>query len=307
MLSTNGPYVLASALLIRASARIATCWTASDALESGLQTLCDEGRSAWPNFEVPALEFCRFVGERLRDGDEPDVLRDLHSADLYLACACLRGEPTGLAALETLLFTRVPDILRGASLESRAPSDDVAQIVRQQLLVPDLSRKDERPKLASYSGRGELRKWFKVVVVRAARNMTRGVNPDTPVAPETIAQFAIAGRDLELDYLKQRYERDFRTAFERALRSLPTRDRTLLRLHYVDGMSVTALATVYRVHRGTVSRWLSETRAMLSGQIRHDLGSSLGLDTHDVSGVVRLVESRLDFSLRSQLRRASAQ
>ena len=47
-------------------------------------------------------------------------------------------------------------------------------------------------------------------------------------------------------------------AFAKAIAGLDARERGLLRLHVVHGLSATAIAGVFGVHRATAKRWLAE-------------------------------------------------
>jgi hypothetical protein len=50
-------------------------------------------------------------------------------------------------------------------------SDELRQNVRERLF---LGTPDAPPRIASYSGEGDLRHWVRVVAMRAALNLTRG-------------------------------------------------------------------------------------------------------------------------------------
>jgi RNA polymerase sigma-70 factor (ECF subfamily) len=65
-------------------------------LTEPLDTALELARAAWPALEVPPEEFARYLEARL--DPEADVLARLHVADLYLACACVRGQPAAIAA-----------------------------------------------------------------------------------------------------------------------------------------------------------------------------------------------------------------
>src|SRR5262245_6981403 len=77
-------------------------------LESGLAAAWEAGRAAWPQVALPAEPFVQHIAERLPAGADPmQVLRDLHAADLFLACACCRRDPSALELFETAVVASV--------------------------------------------------------------------------------------------------------------------------------------------------------------------------------------------------------
>jgi RNA polymerase sigma-70 factor len=60
----------------------------------------------------------------------------------------------------------------------------------------------------------------------------------------------------------------FREALQEALAMLTAREKTLLRLHFLDGMNIDALGTVFQVHRATVARWLVSIRTRVLEDVR---------------------------------------
>src|SRR5262249_131485 len=72
-----------------------------ETLETLLADIVQAARAAWPGVELPPEMFLAHVRSKLGDGlpIEP-TLRELHTADLYLACACARGDPHALAAFD---------------------------------------------------------------------------------------------------------------------------------------------------------------------------------------------------------------
>ena len=65
-----------------------------------------------------------------------------------------------------------------------------------------------------------------------------------------LADAAIAEQDPELDYLRSRYRQQFHDAFVVALGALEDRDRTILRLHLVDGMNIDAIGNDLDMNQG---------------------------------------------------------
>src|SRR5205085_10230752 len=107
----------------------------------------------------------------------------------------------------------------------------------------------------------------------------------------------------EIAYLKERYRVDFEHALRKALQVLSERDRALLRLHLVSGVTVERIGKMYGVTQPTASRWLAQARASMLDEIKTTLGKRLGTSPDELASLAGLVASRLDMSL-SQLLKA---
>jgi RNA polymerase sigma-70 factor (ECF subfamily) len=110
---------------------------------------------------------------------------------------------------------------------------------------------------------------------------------------------ATAGLDSasELALLKGRDRDHVRAALEATILALPARERTLLRMHHVDGYTLDRLATIHHVHRATVARWLAAARAQIVEGVRDRLGAALRLSPAEIDRLVADVDSQLELSL----------
>lgn len=91
-----------------------------------------------------------------------------------------------------------------------------------------------------------------------------------------------------------------RRLFETAIGALPARDRTLLRLNLVDGLTIDELARMYQMHRATAARQLEHARGAVATATRLHLAATVPPD--ELEEVARLVASQLDLSLSRVLR-----
>jgi RNA polymerase sigma-70 factor (ECF subfamily) len=110
-----------------------------------------------------------------------------------------------------------------------------------------------------------------------------------------------AGDDPELTYLKAVYRTAFREAFAAAIGSLEARDKSLLRQHLVDGLTIDELAPIYGVHRATAARWVASARELLLQRVRREFAERARVSDRELRSVLRLVESRLDLTLQRLL------
>jgi RNA polymerase sigma-70 factor, ECF subfamily len=243
----------------------------------------EQARAAWPSIRLDADVFQRYLDER----PEADAF-----VELYLACACARGDRAALSAFEA---TYGPDIRHALSRMKTAPQvvDEVAQLLRQKLFVGE---KGKRPRIAEYAGRGDLKSWLRVAAVRTALSHLRKHQREILVDDQQLPDLA-SPADPELDHMKQLYRGEFRSALEDAVASLTPRERNLLRQHFLDGLGVEKLATLYGVHTSTAARWLAKARERIVVLTKEEMMRRLQLKRGDVSGILYLIKSQLEISL----------
>ena len=208
-------------------------------------------------------------------------------ADLLLAAACLANDPRALSYLEALLVTEVRRAVQPLDT-TNVLVDEVTQLVRERLLMPPA-------RLADYSGQGSLASWIRAVAVRVALNAKRPGAREEPVS--TLPAHPIADADPELALLRARYRDAFRTAFADAVGTLTPRERTLMRLTALDGLTCAQVGRMYGKDASTISRWLAASRAVLLEKTRQTLSHTLALSPSALDSLMRLADSELDLSI----------
>ncbi|WP_437508811.1 sigma-70 family RNA polymerase sigma factor [Sorangium sp. So ce1099] len=264
------------------------------AFDAILVRLWEAGRAAWPGLDVGAGLFIRHLAERTPpDIDLARALAEVHAADLYLACACAHGLK---GAVERFEASYAPTIAAFVRLIDGSPSfgDEVRQVLREKLFV---HRNGELPKIAGYSGRGPLSSWVGVAAQRTGLSLVRGNSARDHTGDHELIEALPAGADPELDYLKIRYRTEFREAFHAALAALTQRERVILRLHLVSGMSHEKIGVLYKVNQSTVSRWIAKSRETIACEVQRHLHERLGVSRSDIGSLADLVASQLDLSL----------
>lgn len=284
---------LSAAFLSHAAPEMSNQVGDPDSLERALAALWSRARAAWPQLALSEDSFLRHVAEHVR-GEPLAALAALHAGDLYLACACVHDSPGALAAFDAGLLAQVPSLL-GQERLAPAALDEVCQQFRARYLV---ASPDAPPRIASYSGRGRLIGWVRIAALHLALNMFR--NRDDQLAQREgvdPAQLLASQEDAELEYLRRRYQPEFKAAFQETLAALPARDRDLLRMHVVHGLSIDKIAPLYDTSRATVARWLAAARqAVLVGTHRR-LQVRLRLPVSEVESLARILRSQLHLSL----------
>lgn len=168
------------------------------------------------------------------------------------------------------------------------------QLLRQKLFVVEAD--GAAPRIAGYSGRGQLSSWVGVAAQRTGLSLLRGERKHAHV-DDALADALPVGSDPELDYLRTRYRADFRKAFQEAIASLTQRERMILRLHLVSGLSHEKIGAFYQVNQSTASRWIAKAREAIAREAERLLRERLNLNTSEFCSLAQLVGSQLDLSL----------
>jgi RNA polymerase sigma-70 factor (ECF subfamily) len=264
-------------------------------LEPALKGFLEEGRRAWSGVAISDDDFLAHLA-RVVNGEAGAAaeLPQLRGADLFLAAGCARGDRRALRALEEAYFGEV-DQAMGRARPPGVQVDDVKQLLREKLFVAPAG---EVPKIAEYSGRGELRRWVRATVTRTVLNLASRGPKEAAVEDEVLSELPGGDLDPELEHLKQLYRAEFKAAFPEALAALDPDERTLLRQRYVDGLTIDQLDSVYGQHRSTVARRLAKAETSLMRAVRERLMGKLKINQRELSSLVRLIRSQIEVSLK---------
>lgn|GEM_PF-1931382 len=234
-------------------------------------------REAHPDLQLDEARFARHLAPHLASEafDDPKAWLP---ADLFLALACLDGQPRALAHLDRWLRQGKRD-------------EEAVQRAREKLLV------GPSPRLAQYAGRAALKAWVGLVVKRVAIDVVREEAPDSP---PTLAGLINATAELQL--VEKDAARKVTVALKGALSQLDERDRDLLRRHYLEGETHAELAKAMKTPRSTVALWIEKARVRLLEQTRRGLKGATRLDSQGLDSLLGVVENNLDLSF-SELKR----
>jgi RNA polymerase sigma-70 factor, ECF subfamily len=268
----------------------------AEALESALAAYVQAARAPWPELELDALEFVRYAAERTPAGQLPLVA---HAAELWLACACALGAPRAVE-----VFQREYAAVIGRVLGRRKAAEDLADEVRQLLsekLLVGSAESGRAARIGEYKAQGPLKSWVATAAATTLSTLRR-THDRRREEPEPAADLAWDGRlDPELEYLKRRYAAELQAALVAALESLGDRDKTLLRLHLGERLSIDVIGSMYGVNRATAARWLATARKSVLDSARTQLSARLALSESECDSLVALAFSRLDVSLLQHL------
>jgi RNA polymerase sigma-70 factor, ECF subfamily len=263
----------------------------------GLAELWRSARAAWPSVQLGAEVFMAHLARHLpADAAASDDLAQVNVADLYLACACATGDVHAIEAFEHHCLDGVNRALARLGFDADAIAE-VKQLIRCRVLLADKGP----PRILEYRGRGALRAWVRVIAVREALRRIQRSDREIEIDDVDKLQAFVTASGLERE--KQSYRKVFSEALDRALRALPNRDRTMLRQHVLDGMTIDQLGALYRIHRTTAARTLDRARRFLFASTRAHMRAVLDVSSTELNSILRLIRSRLDVSLRGLRRR----
>ena len=216
----------------------------------------------------------------------------LHASDLYLACAAGHGLPHAREAFVRTFLSSIAGAVQGIERDETFV-DEVRQALHERLLL----KTDGPPRILSYGGRAPLGSWVAVAAQRLALGLLQSEGARRRAAERAGDEPLPVELDPELQYLKARYRDEFKAALTTAIARLPERERTVMRLNTVGGLTLARIGTMLGVDESTVSRWIQRARGTILAETQRELGERLGLRVADVPSVARLVTSQLDVSI----------
>ncbi|MFO0560941.1 MAG: sigma factor-like helix-turn-helix DNA-binding protein [Polyangiales bacterium] len=256
------------------------------------ESLRAEAESVYPSVRFDGAR--HVIEEQLASGV---ALEELHAVDLLLARRGAQGDRAAVACIERTFIARIAAWL-GAIETDALVIDEVKQRVRV------LTLSGSPPKINEYRGRGPLGAWLRVVSLRehAEHYRARGVVARGAVSDEQLAELAQSeGLSPELACVKARYRPVMSAAFRAAIQGLSARERTLLKLCYVDGLSLDAIGGLYAVNKSTVSRWMASIREQVLDRAIDHARREIDGASDDVEALLSAVRSGVDWSLRGLL------
>jgi RNA polymerase sigma-70 factor (ECF subfamily) len=106
-----------------------------------------------------------------------------------------------------------------------------------------------------------------------------------------------------MGYLKARYGREFKEAFQTILEHLTIKQRNVLRMYLLEGMTTESIGQLYQVHAATAWRWITAARQMLISETRRLLAEKLKISATEMESLMGILRSQLDISIGFFLRR----
>ncbi|MBX7115127.1 MAG: sigma-70 family RNA polymerase sigma factor [Myxococcaceae bacterium] len=265
-------------------------------LGAALRGIAHAAREAWPGFSVTELDFIRHLARHLPARGAKETLSALHVADLYLALACAAGDVKALAAFQRLQVPKLtPTLERQAGGDGA--SDDVVALLLKRLLVAE----NGAPKIAEYSGRGPLSQWLRATATRIFIDLQRTKKEHLPIQEDLAERLASHEVSPELRAIKKQHREAFGDALREALGTLTSKERNVVRMHTLEGLTIDQIGSFYGVHRVTAFRWIESARQTLVDHTRERLSQRLKLSGTELNSLMGAMVSGIDVSLAKHL------
>lgn len=269
---------------------------AENEVGAALKTILREARRCWPTLEVGDEDFLAYLAERIVDAPVQDALMRMRTSDLFLACACAAANEHAIALFSEMYGPDYGAVLMSMKIGKDAV-DDVKQQVNTKLFV---AADGELARIRDYAGEGDLRTWIRVIAVRMALTQLRKTKREVEL-DDALLSLQSPDDDPEVCLMKRRYRGEFKGAFHSAVALLNSRERTLLRLHLLDGLTIDRIGGVYGVHRSTAFRWIAKAREKVWSQTQSAVRATLQLSPSEYESVLGQVRSQLDLSIERAL------
>jgi RNA polymerase sigma-70 factor (ECF subfamily) len=247
--------------------------------------------ASWPGIQVSPSAFAAHVQ---RHGMDPGTVAR-RGAELYLALACAAGDPVALQVFNASLMTAARRQMARVGVTGDF-ADELLQALRVRLLVGESAR------IGGYRGEGSLESWIRVAAAHAALNALEAnqVRQRRTLAAEA-EKYVGNANDPEVAVAKERLRQPLSAALEAALVTLTPREKTLLRLHILDNLTIDEIGSMYRVHRATAARWLVGIRAALLAAVREHLGLPARPSSSEFRSIVALLRDELHVTVERAL------
>jgi RNA polymerase sigma-70 factor (ECF subfamily) len=255
---------------------------------TGMSELYETWRAAretWPEVDIDPAVYADYLASR-----EAGPC----TADLYLACACSRGDTRALAAFDARVLSVIDPALGKLGIGADVVGE-VKQRLRTSLLVGD--GEGSPPRILQFNGKGDLRGWVRVIAVREALALGAKDRRFQPLDDDSLAERLLPDSDPELAHLKRFYSAEFKAAFASALGALEDRERLLLRQQFIDGLTIDEVGALYRVHRATAARWMERARTRVMESTLAELRRRLAVGPAELDSILRLIRSQLEVSM----------
>lgn len=263
-------------------------------LVAALEQVLERARRKWPAVEVDDGVFLNRLGSRVRESSSVvGMLSRLRTSDLFVAWAAERGDESAMAAIMEYTRPTLLEALAPMRLSS-SERDDVLQRLRTRVFV------GSPPRIGTYSGTGSIGTWLSAVAVRLAVDLKRAEKPEEELDDQLAASVADTS-NIELAVIRKQYQTEFKAAFQEAFRSLTLDERNLVRLTFIDRLSIDALSATMNLHRSTVARRVAALRDELAKGTKKRLQERFKLSPGDVNSLMRVVVSAFDASMSSLL------
>lgn len=272
-----------------------------DSLNEPLHELHRAGQSRWPQLLVTPEQFVGFLARQLPPALHiSQQLETLRPSDLYLVCALWLRQPAAEEILEARYMPRVHEVLLRLGI-----SAPIIDEIQQDLYIRLIERQDDAITRRGYSGRGELTGWLCTCAVREARRRQKRAQREVTLEQTASTVLLNTKQTPELEVLTGHMKAAFQRAFEGAIAALTSRERNLLRYHFLSRLSMEQIGSIYRVSRATAARWVAHAQERLGQMTRERFLTDTEVSAESLPRIMSLIQSRIGIDLSTLLHEAA--
>lgn len=209
--------------------------------------------------------------------------------ELAFAFFLSRGHPAAMARFEAELIPEIDMVYRRFG-NLPLSHDEVRQRVRAKLLT------GEPPAIVSFRATGPLRAWVRSVAARLLLNVAAREQRELPHDEDFLDALVDSEPEAERAYIRHACRAEFRAALRSAIATLDPRERAVLKYSLADGLSIDAIARIYRVHRATAARWLQHGKRAVAQEAHRQIASDLAVSDEEAESIVRAALSGIGSS-----------
>lgn len=225
-------------------------------------------------------------------------LDESRASDVFLAAAIEAGDAVAVGWLKSQIRRAL------LSMSRPVPQQLFDDVESEVLTLISVGSEGRAARIGDYAALGPLAAWVHAVVARTAGAMATRLGRGEQASFELLVLRELdeaSPSTPELELLRGRLRPHLVPALQAAAAGLEKRARSLLALHYLDGVGLEELARAYQVHRTTVSRWLVFARDAFLERARDELANRANIGRLDVDSAMRALNSQLDLNLRRAL------
>jgi RNA polymerase sigma-70 factor len=255
--------------------------------------LAEAAEGQWPSFRVERSLFEKRLMASVSEqvGDPAVTLSKLHVSDLYLAHGCELGIPAALSAFAATYLSTI-DLYLEHFRNSTVRSDEVRRELEDTLLF---GRRTPPGRIGQYRGNGPLRNFVATAARNLAISMLRSRERHMVSDFDNLATQLGSSEGTD-GIATARDEGVVRDAVRSALLGLDRRQRTIVRLHLVRGVTFTKIACMLKVNQSTVSRTFDAALHTLYRAIRRELRELRGMSESEMQSIIHDVRGRLELT-----------
>jgi RNA polymerase sigma-70 factor (ECF subfamily) len=215
--------------------------------------------------------------------------------DLVLVWGVLQGQAAAVVEIDELIES-LSRRAAGRAIEA----SELAQRTRTRLLV---APKGKEARLGTYDGRGKLKSWLWTAIKLELLQATRGLSQAPAEDVDELTHLAASDPSPEARARSNKDTKFVSNALREALEVIDAKERTLLRMRFVDGVSTEELGRMFQVHRTTAQRWIEAAQAKIMTAMRARLEADAKLAKGEVDSLVREVAQSISLRLSQVLQK----